>query len=102
MPSGVSRPADALCQSHPAQRVLEGHQEHLHHGGNPGELGPGPRGGGFFSPHIGSLDLTYMSRGQTNQLSQTCHMCTSSVSTNTAHYLDTFQHYFWEPSFFLL
>lgn len=41
MPAGVPRPPDTLCQSHPAQRVLEGHQEHLHHGGNPGELGPG-------------------------------------------------------------
>lgn len=56
MPSGVPRPADTLCQSHPAQRVLEGHQEHLHHGGNPGELGPGKVWGFFFSLLLLSWD----------------------------------------------
>lgn len=92
MPSGVPRPADALCQSHPAQCVLEGHQEHLHHGGNPGELGPGEV---VISPSCcfpGIPDLAYRSHGQTNHLSQSCRVCTPPVSTNTVRYLDTFQH----------
>lgn len=61
VPSGVPGPADTLRQSHPAQRVLEGHQEHLHHGGNPGELGPGEVG---FSPSFAFLgSQTWYTRG---------------------------------------
>lgn len=58
---------------------------------------------GFFPPSCcfpGIPDLAYTSHGQNNQISQTCHV-SPLLYQQTLHCLDTFQHDFWELSFFL-